>query len=83
MNVKICVGTTCHLMGASTLIESLDLLENDIKSKIKIEYATCFSACQGTFTPPVIKVNDIFFGNMTPDKFRKLITTSIQEGEEK
>lgn len=83
MNVKICVGTTCHLMGASTLIESLELLENNIKSKIKIEYATCFSACQGTFTPPVIKINDNFFGNMTPENFRKLIITTIAEGEGK
>ena len=80
MNVKICVGTTCHLMGASTLIESLELLENDLKSKIVIEYAACFSACQGNFTPPVVKINDEFFGNMTPESLRKLIIDKVVEG---
>ena len=33
MKLKICVGTTCHLMGAPALIESLEGLEKEIRDK--------------------------------------------------
>lgn len=81
MKVKICVGTTCHLMGAPALIESLETLENDIKSKIEPEYATCFSACQGQYIPPVIKIGEEYFGNMTPTSLKKILIEKLQKGE--
>lgn len=81
MNVKICVGTSCHLMGASALIEAYENYEEEIKNRINLEYATCFSACQGSFPSPVIKIDEEFFGNMTPESFRKTIKFKLEQGD--
>lgn len=81
MNLKICVGTTCHLMGASTLIEFYENLDNETKKSIELEYATCFSACQGQYAPPVIKLNSQYFGNVTPESLRELLLNKLKDGE--
>ncbi len=81
MKLKICVGTTCHLMGAPALIESLEGLEKEIRDKILFEYATCFSVCQGSITPPVVKIEDEYFGNMTPDLLNRIIKERVEKGE--
>jgi len=81
MKIKICVGTSCHLMGAPSIIEAYDNYEKDIKDKITLEYSTCFSACQGLYSSPVVKINEEFFGNMTPESFRKTIISKLEKGE--
>ena len=81
MKVKICVGTTCHLMGSSTLVEAFENFEKDIQEKVFLEYSTCFGACQGNFSPPVVKINNDFFENLTPEKFRNTIIEELKKGE--
>lgn len=81
MKVKICVGTTCHLMGASALVEVIESFEDEIKKGISLEYSTCFSACQGQFVPPVVKIGEEFFGNMTPENLKNTLIAKLQKGE--
>lgn len=81
MRIKICVGTTCHLMGAPALIESIDSLEKELKKKIESEYATCFSVCQGEMIPPVVQIGEKYYGNMTPDNLKKIVKERLEKGE--
>ncbi|MBN1467765.1 MAG: NAD(P)H-dependent oxidoreductase subunit E [Fusobacteriaceae bacterium] len=81
MKVKICVGTTCHLMGASTLIDVFEKFDDRIKKNYSLEYATCFSACQGHYKPPVIKINDELYENMSPENFKSILITKLERGE--
>jgi len=81
MKVKICVGTTCHLMGSSTLVEAFESFEEDIQNKVSLEYSTCFGACQGNFIPPVVKINNDFFENVTSEKLRNIIIEELKKGE--
>lgn len=81
MKVKICVGTTCHLMGAPALIESLESVERELKKKVEFEYATCFSVCQGSITPPVVQIGEEYYGNMTPDNLKKIVKERLEKGE--
>lgn len=81
MKIKICVGTSCHLMGASTLIDALAKIDNKVEKEIVVEYATCFSACQGNYASPVVKIDDEYYGNMTPESLKKTIKTLLEAGE--
>lgn len=81
MKIKICVGTTCHLMGAPALIESVNLLKKNLDEKIELEYATCFSLCQGKMVPPVVEIDSNYFENVSPDKLKKVILEKLKTGE--
>lgn len=81
MKIKICVGTSCHLMGSPALMDTYENFEENIKNRITLEYSTCFSACQGVYTSPVIKINEEIFGDMTPESFRNLIISKLEKGE--
>ena len=79
MKLKICVGTTCYLMGGSTLIESLKELPGDILKHLKINYATCFGVCQGEIQPPIVMIEDELIGSMTSEKLKEIIIERIGE----
>jgi len=75
-SVEVCWGPTCHLLGASTLLQnilnSLDLEEaGDTKDgKVSFRFNTCLGACsQG----PVISINHELFGNINSSEAIKMI----------
>lgn len=74
--VRICVGTACHIRGA-TLIQ--DSLENELKIKagqttedgeFSIEVVACVGACA---MAPVVIVNEQYHGSVKPHAARKLL----------
>ncbi|HPG47839.1 MAG TPA: NAD(P)H-dependent oxidoreductase subunit E [Petrotogaceae bacterium] len=81
MEVKVCVGTTCHLMGSATIIEEINQLPKEIADKITLKYATCFEVCHGQMKPPIIKIDDTYYENVTPEKVKQLIINKVSESK--
>ncbi len=79
VEVRICVGTTCHLMGGSILVNEINKLPVEILEGISLKYATCFDVCQGEVTPPVVMINGKLFGDMNPEKLENLIKKEMKE----
>lgn len=73
ITVEVCVGTSCHLMGSSVLISTLEELSADIAWKIKTKLSLCFEVCHGDKNPPVVRINGDFYDEMTPDRLRELL----------
>ena len=46
LNVDICLGTTCHVFGASDLLRVEDLLSEEQKAKVEIRGVPCLGACR-------------------------------------
>ncbi len=48
MNIKICIGSSCHLKGSKTVVEQLQKLVKDfgLDDKINLSGAFCMSKCQ-------------------------------------
>ncbi len=48
MNIKVCIGSSCHLKGSKLVVEKLqDLIKcSDIKDKVNLSGAFCMSKCQ-------------------------------------
>jgi NADH:ubiquinone oxidoreductase subunit E len=82
--VTACCGTACHVKGSERLINSL-VKELDIPAgedtsedlKFTVEKVNCVGACS---IAPVIIVNKIVHGKMTPDKLMKEMKT-LKEGK--
>lgn len=71
IDVKICVGTPCHLMGAEELLNMVKELPQKYQDKYKFSSSHCIeSKCN---MAPVVKVNDEVYGEMNPEKLRKIL----------
>lgn len=70
LEIEICMGTSCHLLGAQDLIDAIETLPAETKAKIVLKGATCLQACG---KGPNIKVNGLVFSSMTPERLLKLI----------
>lgn len=78
MEIKVCVGTTCHLLGATELVEALKDLSPDIARSINLSYSVCFDSCQGQMKPPIIRVNGTFHEDMNPSSMKALILKTAE-----
>ncbi|NQU64090.1 MAG: NAD(P)H-dependent oxidoreductase subunit E, partial [SAR324 cluster bacterium] len=69
--VHICVGTACHVRGASRVLDSVkDLIgikpgETDLEMKFSLETVNCLGCCA---LGPVIDVNGKTHGKISPNK---------------
>lgn len=77
---QLCHGTSCHVMGAVTLIE---LLEKRLKIKAgqtsrngihSLEIVPCMGACAFS---PVVSINGKFYGNLNKQKVEELLDDLI------
>jgi len=73
---SICVGTACHVRGASRVVEAVER-ELDIKAgettpdgKFTVETVNCLGACA---LGPLIVIDDEYYGNMDGGKAIKLL----------
>ncbi len=48
MDVKICIGSSCHLKGSKLVVEKLQQLlkNNSLQDKVDLSGAFCMSRCQ-------------------------------------
>lgn len=46
IEVTICMGTTCYVMGAGDLMSLADELEDDLKNRVTIKGASCLGLCK-------------------------------------
>ena len=76
--IRVCVGTACHVRGASRLVDSL---ERDLNLKpgettpdglFELECVSCLGACA---LAPVVVIDDKTLPKQTPDKLRKALET--------
>ncbi|SHE37710.1 Thioredoxin-like [2Fe-2S] ferredoxin [Marinitoga hydrogenitolerans DSM 16785] len=79
MKIEICVGTTCHLMGSSMLLEIINDLPEDVKNSINVKYSGCFDLCYGDMKPPIVKIDEKFYDNMAPEKFKEVVLNLLKE----
>ena len=72
IRIRICLGTTCFVMGASKLQELERLMPPEWKDKVDISAQTCLGMCQnpdsGFLKAPFVKINDEMIGGATVEK---------------
>jgi len=74
--IKVCLGTTCHLRGGGRLVESLSNrlgVEPGYTTKdmqFSLETVGCLGSCAQA---PVMMVDDKYFGRSSVDKVPKIL----------
>ncbi len=64
MNIKVCIGSSCHLKGSRQVVEKIQTMveENNLKNKVELSGAFCMGKCQQGVC---VSVNDEIF-SVTP-----------------
>ncbi len=60
INIKICTGTACYVMGGANILMLEDFIPQDVKDFVHIEGSTCLEYCKNAELgkPPFVKIND-------------------------
>jgi NADH:ubiquinone oxidoreductase subunit E len=74
LTVEICMGTSCHLMGAQDLISILESLPASQREQVEIKGVTCFKNCG---KGPSVRINGELISNATPDRLLEIIQANI------
>jgi len=75
--IKICVGTSCFVQGGADLLLYNEFINPEILDKCDIEGISCINACKnykGKEGAPFVMINEVVYGDMTPEKLSKLVT---------
>lgn len=71
VNVKVCLGTTCFVMGGANLQELNDLIPNKYGDKVEVTGSPCLGLCSIKMDyskAPYVKVDDDVVESATVEK---------------
>ena len=71
IQVKICMGTTCFVMGGASLQELNDIIPKKYGDKVEIAASNCLGLCSINWEyskAPYVKVNEEVVANATTEK---------------
>ncbi|AZR74158.1 hypothetical protein BBF96_12575 [Anoxybacter fermentans] len=69
--VEVCIGTSCHLMGAQDLIRAVQGLPGEKLNSIQLKTVPCLKSCDKS---PAVRINGQIFAPITPEELIKKIT---------
>jgi NADH-quinone oxidoreductase subunit E len=75
-HIKVCHGTSCHMMGSVTLLEAIEKSlkikpgQTSRDGKFSLEVVSCVGACAQS---PVISINGKFYGKLTEERLEMLL----------
>ncbi len=81
IDVEICFGTTCYVLGGSRLQELENYMDDDMKSKTNIIPRNCLGLCRNSNfkSAPFVKVNGKIFDEASPEEILTVIRREIDE----
>ena len=84
IEVKICSGTTCFVMGSSFLNELYDLIPQKYGEKVTVMQSLCLGQCSKSDThskAPYVKVADTIVSEATVEKVLAEIDKKVNKNE--
>ena len=80
IDVKVCLGTTCFVMGASNLQELMDSVPKKYGDKVEVTGVPCLGLCSIDWKfskAPYVKVDDDVIKEATIDKVFEAIDKKL------
>lgn len=84
-NVKVCMGTACHIKGGSDLVHALEsklgIKEGEVTEDGEFSYepVMCVGCCG---LAPVVMIDETFHGKVTPKQIPKILSECKKKGKE-
>lgn len=71
VEIKVCLGTTCFVMGSSNLQELIDIISKKYGKEVSVEGSPCLGLCSIDWEfskAPYVKVNNEVIKEATVEK---------------
>lgn len=77
MEIKICIGSSCHLKGSQKLVEQFRdvIVKNGLQNKITLAGSFCAGMCNREGV--TITVDDKIYTGITPESFNAFFDENI------
>ncbi len=80
ITVKVCMGTTCFVMGGSNLQELIEIIPRRYGDKVDVEGSSCLEMCSVQWNyskAPYVKVDDDIIEEATVEKVLSVIEEKL------
>ena len=80
VDVKVCMGTTCFVMGGANLQELIDIIPRKYGDKVEVSGSTCLDMCsaQSNYSKaPYVKVDEEIITEATVEKVLEAIDIKL------
>ncbi len=77
IEVKICMGTMCYVMGGAELKAVVDTLPPEIRDRVEISYSPCLGTCNNGGEPPYVKINDRLVARVSKTSLLQIIKEEL------
>ena len=76
MNIKVCVGSSCHLKGSYEVIQSLKkyIEENKLEDKVELEASFCLGNCSNGVS---MRIDGEVVSNANPENIEDIFKEQI------
>ncbi len=81
ISVKVCLGTTCFVMGSANLQELIDIVPEKYGDKVEVSGVPCLGLCSADWEfskAPYVKVGDEIVKEATVDKVIAAIDKNLE-----
>lgn len=84
ITVKICMGTTCFVMGAANLQELMDIIPEKYGQNVEIQGVPCLDLCSNNSEShaPYVDINNEIITSATVEKVLNIIDGKLKNGQE-
>ena len=79
--VKICIGTTCYMLGASKLVDIANVMPEAWKNRVAVSGCTCLYLCEADSIcrAPFVKVGERIVDHATSTSVLAAIAEALGE----
>ncbi|MBQ7126143.1 NAD(P)H-dependent oxidoreductase subunit E [bacterium] len=84
VEVKVCIGTTCFIMGASNLQGLTEIVSRKYNDNVNLTTSSCLGICSTNWEyskAPYVKVNDEIVQEATVEKVVNEIERQLAKNE--
>ena len=82
ISVKVCLGTTCFVMGSANLQELIEIVPAKYGEKVEVSGVPCLGLCSIDWefsTAPYVKVEEDIIKEATVEKVLSAIDNKLKE----
>ena len=78
INVKICAGTMCYVMGGAELRDAIESLLQNILEHLNVSYSPCLGCSESEQAPPFIEVNGKRIAGVSENSLIQIVKEEVR-----
>lgn len=80
INLKICMGTMCYVMGGAELRSLVEMLPEDVRRKLSVSYSPCLGMCDRVGgEPPYIELDGKVIAGVSKTNLLHILKEALKD----